>query len=208
MAAVSVPTLTYFPFPGRVFGLRVSLYKAFGKAGWADNRVSFADWPALKPTTPLKSLPTLELPSGETIVQTQAIARWAAKRAGLYPDDPLDALRVDEVAQTAFEILDKCPHDPDPEVKRAKRLEYGENFMRTAMGFLEKKMSHGSPLLLPSFGLSLADLQLFVLTDMILISEFDHIDPTYMDAFPVLMASHAAVAKHELVVDYRANYTN
>ena len=89
-----VPVLTYFDAAGRVFGLRACLFKAYGKEGWVDNRVAFKDWRQLKQTTPLGTLPTLTLADGSVMVQTESLARWAAKQAGLYPDDPLEALKV------------------------------------------------------------------------------------------------------------------
>ena len=105
-------------------------------------------------------------------------------------------------------MLNKCPGDSDLEVKKAKRLEYGAGFMKTAMEFLEGRMAEAERPFLLASGLSLADLQVFTLTDMILAGDFDHIDPGYMDAYPRLMESHRAVKTHSLVADYLANYPN
>ena len=56
------------------------MFKAFGKAGWVDERIEFAEWPELKPTTPLGSLPFLTLPDGRVVSQTDAMMRWAGRR--------------------------------------------------------------------------------------------------------------------------------
>ena len=40
----SLPKLLYFNGAGRVFALRVAMFKAFGTDGWVDERIDFADW--------------------------------------------------------------------------------------------------------------------------------------------------------------------
>lgn len=74
------PKLTYFDADGRVFGLRVAMFKAFGKDGWVDHRFPFSDWAEVKKTTPLGQVPVLTLPDGSTVTQTEAITRWAGKQ--------------------------------------------------------------------------------------------------------------------------------
>jgi len=139
-AAAVLPTLTYFNTAGRAFPLRVALFKAFGKDGWVDERIMFDQWRALKEKTPLGSLPYLTLGDGIThVAQSEALARWAGRHSGLYPQDPTAALLCDEVCSTAMEILSKCPPAAGEEGKKA-RDEYSKGFMAKAFGMLESKV--------------------------------------------------------------------
>jgi glutathione S-transferase len=139
-AQCTIPKLTYFNTGGRAVGLRIALFKAFGKDGWEDDRINFSDWGPLKPTTPLGSLPMLTLPDGPVVTQTDALTSWAGKRAGLYPTSEDEALIVDEVIATSFEALNKTPSSKDPAEKNKLREEYAAGFLSSALGFLEKKV--------------------------------------------------------------------
>ena len=72
--AAAVPTLSYFNGVGRVYALRIALYKAFGKDGCIDKRVAFPQWPETKKAMPLGQMPVLEV-NGMAITQADAIAR-------------------------------------------------------------------------------------------------------------------------------------
>ena len=201
---MSKPSLLYFNGAGRVFGLRVALFKAFGKDGWEDSRIEFHEWAALKPDQPLGSLPVLTLPDGRKIVQTDAIMRWAGKQSGLYPNDPLDALLVDETISTVFETLSKVPPAGGPDGK-AKREEYAAGLMTKACTMLESKLMGdwfvGS-------AISLADLAVSVMVNMIVTDDWTHVAPSWMDSFPKLKALNLRVREDPLVVDYLAQYPN
>lgn len=105
----TVPELLYFDAAGRCFGLRVALFKAFGKDGWDDKRVEYSAWKDLKPTLPLGQLPVLTLPDGKQVTQTDALTRWAGFKAGLYPTDPTEALLCDEVVYLVHDVTTMCP---------------------------------------------------------------------------------------------------
>eukprot|EP00954_Amorphochlora_amoebiformis_P004867 381643-Amorphochlora_amoeboformis.AAC.1 len=86
--------LTYFDIPGRGEPLRLAMW--IGDMKFEDERIEFKDWPALKPKTCWGSLPMLTLPSGEEFAQTRTLGRFVGKKTGLYPEDPVAAMRVDE----------------------------------------------------------------------------------------------------------------
>jgi hypothetical protein len=73
-----------------------------------DERIEFSSWAEMKPGTPLGALPTLTLPSGVVVAQSEAIMRYAAAKAGVALS-PEDGLLADELAATAMEMLNKCP---------------------------------------------------------------------------------------------------
>ncbi|KAL3668101.1 hypothetical protein V7S43_006965 [Phytophthora oleae] len=76
---------------------------SYGGVKFVDERVQFPDFPALKPTLPFGQLPNLEV-DGNIFAQSMAITRYAAKLAGLYPSDALDALKVDTFSCSLDEL--------------------------------------------------------------------------------------------------------
>ncbi|MCC7538627.1 MAG: glutathione S-transferase family protein [Deltaproteobacteria bacterium] len=87
--------LTYFDFHGgRGEAARIALSVA--GIPFEDDRVVFATWAALKPTTPFGGLPMLEV-DGRRLSQSNAINRYVGRLAGLYPEDAWEAARCDEI---------------------------------------------------------------------------------------------------------------
>ncbi|OQR93865.1 glutathione S-transferase [Thraustotheca clavata] len=90
--------LRYFDIPGRAEVTR--LLFIYGGVEFVDKRIPKAMYPCIKSSLqlPFGSLPTLEV-QGETFGCALAIARYAAKLVGLYPEDhPLLAFKVDQLA--------------------------------------------------------------------------------------------------------------
>lgn len=104
---MSTIKLTYFPLAARAFPIRLCL-RAAGIA-FEDERIPFAALGERRGPTgvsddiPLGQLPVLSI-DGKAYTQSMALARWAAKKAGLYPTDDLKALVVDEVTAAIDEV--------------------------------------------------------------------------------------------------------
>jgi glutathione S-transferase len=98
--------LLYFGFPGRAEAIRTLFH--IGGIDFDDTRFKGADWPTIKPTTPLGSVPVLRY-QGRQYCQSVSIARYAAKLAGWYPVGELDALTCDMVAESINELSTKSP---------------------------------------------------------------------------------------------------
>lgn len=98
------PKLTYYDIPGRAELTR--LIFAYGNVTFDDERLTDDEFEALKPTLPLGQIPVFHV-HGETYAQSMAIARYAAKVSGLYPEDPITALRADMVSETLSELRNK-----------------------------------------------------------------------------------------------------
>ncbi|ETI49549.1 hypothetical protein F443_06641, partial [Phytophthora nicotianae P1569] len=110
-------------------------------------------------------VPVLEV-DGTTYSQSMAIARYAAKLTGLYPQDPLECLRVDMVSESLIdvktlisEITYRTPDEAAKTEKSKKLLEESvpktlkllEGFIQKGPFFLNDKMTY-------------ADLQVYDLT--------------------------------------------
>eukprot|EP00934_Nitzschia_sp_Nitz4_P003246 Nitzschia sp. Nitz4//scaffold261_size27179//14334//15011//NITZ4_008211-RA/size27179-processed-gene-0.4-mRNA-1//1//CDS//3329544723//3236//frame0 len=87
--------LTYFNLTGLGEACRIAL--TLGGVKFTEQRVEFADWPAMKPTAPWGTLPMLTLASGEEIGQQKAILRMVGKETGLYPTNVIQASYVDSI---------------------------------------------------------------------------------------------------------------
>eukprot|EP01125_Pyxidicula_operculata_P018112 TRINITY_DN640_c0_g1_i1.p1 TRINITY_DN640_c0_g1~~TRINITY_DN640_c0_g1_i1.p1 ORF type:complete len:213 (+),score=41.36 TRINITY_DN640_c0_g1_i1:737-1375(+) len=99
--------LTYFDFGGRAEAVRLAFY--IGGVEFNDHRIQVSEWPQLKPTTPLGSIPVLEF-DGKAIAQSNTILRLAGKLGGLYPSDPYLSAKADEISDS---VEDFNSHNPD-----------------------------------------------------------------------------------------------
>ena len=105
-SVMSKPELLYFNFAGRAEAFRTLFH--IGGVDFEDTRFSGKDWPSIKPTTPLGSVPVLKI-DGLEYCQSVSLARYAAKLAGWYPEAPLDALKCDMIAESTNELTTKFP---------------------------------------------------------------------------------------------------
>lgn len=208
---MSKPRLLYFDIAGRAFRARVCLFKALGKEGWTDERVSGDDWKAddfkLKKSTPLGSMPVLYLPDGTTIVQSIAIANWAAKKAGMYPTDGDKAGLVDMVMLCSEEALSGAPQAGNsPETLKQRREEFANGALRKLMGVMNDNLK--GPFLLGD-ELCVADLGIYGNVDMIAGGRLDHVPGDYVAKnFPKLVEHYEAVKQHPTLKAYWAAYKN
>jgi len=99
--------LTYFSIAGRGESIRLAL-SIGGISQWTDDRIEFADWNVVKPTTPWGSLPVLTLQDGREIAQQRAILRMVGKETGLYPsaefNDNFTAAKIDELMDALEDV--------------------------------------------------------------------------------------------------------
>ena len=149
-------------------------------------------------TFPLGSVPVLTLPSGKTFCQSAAMARWAAKKAGLYPADDDAALAVDELIDSASEFSGGVPQLPDAAAKKAAREAWVAEKLPRFASYFVRRLGAG-PFFLGA-SLSLADLQVFASINGIKTGDWDYISPEVLNAYPTLLSFHAAVKEHPAVV--------
>jgi glutathione S-transferase len=112
-----------------------------------------------------------------------AIARYAAKLAKLYPEDPLEALFVDEVIETVSDISNGIPRNADPEVFKKLREEYAAGKLKTFMTYLAEKLEK-SPYTTGA-NLTVADIALYGTLKYLRKGLLDHISADYDSQWPV-----------------------
>lgn len=134
--------LKYWKVPGRGEAIRVMLHVAKG-AKWQNQYIGFETWGEEKKIAPLGCLPTLKMfddPNIPPFCQSTALARYAAKQAGYYPNNDLDALIVDEVLETINELTSLLPSEEDRDEKKVKRAEFQAKTMTTYAELLESRI--------------------------------------------------------------------
>ena len=95
--------LTYFDVDGgRGEPIRIALHKA--GIEFEDHRISFDEFLETRGGLRFGAVPVLEM-DGEVVTQSDAIARYIGKRAGLYPEDDRQALYCDEALGAAEDAL-------------------------------------------------------------------------------------------------------
>lgn len=75
-----------------------------GDVPFDETRVTFDEWPAMKPSMPLGSLPMATI-DGTSVVQTMALVRYIGRQSELYPTDAWEALMVDQVVETVTDFF-------------------------------------------------------------------------------------------------------
>jgi glutathione S-transferase len=193
--------VVYFDFSGRAEPIRILLYIA--GVDFEDTRFKGADWPSIKPTTPLGQVPVVKI-DGNQYCQSTALARYAAKLAGWYPSDPLDALKSDEVADSLNELMSKAPKSQDADELKKLRGEYQAGTMTQYANLIEKRIEENGGLYVAGKVPSYADLLLSLQVKVIESGFWDHIDPNFFKQFPGIMATVAAVDEHEKIKEYHA----
>eukprot|EP00040_Diaphanoeca_grandis_P034544 m.214474 g.214474 ORF g.214474 m.214474 type:complete len:250 (+) comp33176_c6_seq10:2092-2841(+) len=198
--------LTYFGLPGRGEAIRLQFLLA--KVKFEDNRLSFADWPATKDTTPWGSLPILELKDGTVLAQAKSISRVVGKLGGLYPTDPFAAGRVDEIIDVLDDIfttaLNNAGRGLEKEAKEAARAE----FITTGAGGkalkrLDENIGiHGKGGHVVGNSLTTADLWIFLGLSSLISGFWDGIPPTTLDGYKNIQATRKFVASIPEIAAY------
>jgi glutathione S-transferase len=217
--------VVYFPVAGRAEPIRICLHMANAK--WTDTDIQGSEWPAMKPTTPLGSLPLLKISetnesgsvlssSSFTHCQSMALDRYAAKLAGMYPmDDPLQALYVDEVMDSLSEMMssDKLPSqskvNDENENDGTKLQRLWEDYQQTAMTkyctFVENIIQHNSGGTHVATTPSVADIVIMCMVQMIEAGHWEYIDRSFFDSYPGILSTTKAISNHDGVKSYYAS---
>ena len=209
-------SLTYLPIAARGFPIRF----AFRVAGrpFEDNRlarealVSGRGSTGYNPTAfPLGQLPTLSI-DGELFTESVALSRYAAQGTVLYPTDPLDALRVEEVVAIVDELWSKVPMARHFNLQDPLTLLSARNNFLTAVAprFLERLSARvgarGTPFVLAT-GPSLADVWITAFAVQVGSGAYMTPEPgpgaggiptTLLEGYPALTACVAAFKEHPL----------
>merc|ERR1712032_1258336 len=129
----------------------------------------------------------IELPDGRMFSQTDAVVRWAGKKAGFYPSDADAALIVDELCTTIFETYGKTPA-----ADQKLREEFAAGPLSALFKHCETRIAAAGPFVTGE-SLTTADLTIYFICEMICTDQFTHVPATVLNAFPKVKALHEKV---------------
>ncbi|CAF3865695.1 unnamed protein product [Rotaria sp. Silwood1] len=199
---MSTYKLYYFNGRGRAEATRL-LFTVAGQK-FEDIRYEREEWPAHKSEMPLGQVPVLEV-DGVKLVQSMAIARFLAKRFGLYGKDELQQARVDAVIDTAVDLMLKFAPvfaEQDEEKKKTATTEFFADELPKQLRNLEtlaELYSDGGSFLVGN-QLTWCDLEVYNMLEYIL-----QIDGTVLQSYPWLTKNRQEVEKQPKIASYLKN---
>lgn len=213
--------LTYFPIGGRAEAIRLAA--AVGSIPFTNKSLAFQEFLAAKNSYPLGQVPVLEIEKdgkeSQTITQSSAILRYFGKRAGLYPTDDIQAMRVDEICSVLNDAIAplamtvrgavKCligETEWTTEEKMEIRKRWMEKEMPKYLGFLESALKSSTSGWLVGGALTIADLSAFVDLSWIGGGILDGIPTSVLDDYPSCVALMEKVQSVEKVKEWMEKY--
>ncbi|XP_045166387.2 S-crystallin SL11-like [Mercenaria mercenaria] len=189
--------LNYFNGKGRGEIIRM-VFAAAGKSKeFEDRRIEFKDWPQEKTKAPLGQLPYIKLNDKEqtTVGQSIPIARYFAREYKLYGSTNKEGLLIDEIVETAFELLNKGA-EAKFEKDETKMKTFTEKTAPEKLKLLEQEVTlRGQDGFAVGKSLTLADLQIYVTIDVAGLDKM-------LSEYPKLKANVAKTAENKGVKEY------
>ena len=195
--------LTYFNFGpgGRAFMVRAALHHAGIK--FDDIRLSPTEFKTAKQNGKYQTgIPELVLPNGKVYTQSLAMLRFAGKLANIYPTDEYKAFAVDVVCDTVHDLLAKAPGGSNEAEREKNRQIYSNGRMKAYMESLERTIQQERGKYTVGDDFTIADLDLYFLTNMISSGKFDYIPPSYLNTYPNMVELNEIIAKHPICTNW------
>jgi len=198
----------YFDIPARGEMTRLAL--AAGGVAFEDARITFEQWPAIKPTTPRGQLPVLTLDCGMQLTESVALLRYAGSIGSprLYSADPLKAARVDESvdAQSGImEALVKTFGKPEEEAIKMMKADLApDGAVGKELAFLEKCAAKAGSGYLVGDSLSIADCHFKPLADWLTAGVANGAFAQALAPYPSLVKNVAVTSKVPGIAAYTA----
>jgi len=178
-----------------------------------DVRPSDDDWDYAKENGKMKDgtiIPFRELPvlliNGQSIAQTMAIARICGKLGGMYPEDIIEAGKVDQIVVAVENInalLSPSMKESDPMKKKAMRKELTSNELPTYFGYLQDILSANSSDWFVGENMTIADLAVWSLLGWIASGVIDDISAEVIQPFEGLVKLYNQINKNPRVKEWK-----
>ena len=196
--------LTYFDMDGgRAEPIRIALHSA--GIDFEDDRFPFTDFPTVRKKTRFNAVPILEI-DGEQLTQTNAIARYVGKMAGLYPADDMQALYCDEVMDVFEDVSHKvvATFGLEGDALKEARQKLVDGWLTTFVRGIGQLLERGGDYFADD-RLTMADLKAFVQVRSLRSGRLDHVPVDLVDRLaPNLAAHQERVAADKRVVAWYA----
>ena len=178
-----------------------------------DVRPSDDDWDYAKENGKMKDgtiIPFRELPvlliNGESIAQTMAIARICGKLGGMYPEDIIEAGKVDQIVVAVENInalLSPSMKESDPTKKKAMRKELTSNELPTYFGYLQDILDTNHSDWFVGENMTIADLAVWSLLGWIASGVIDDISAEVIRPFDGLVGLYNEINKNPRVKEWK-----
>ena len=167
--------LTYFDMDGgRAEPTRIAFHAA--GVAFEDDRISFQDFGAMRQSTPFTCVPVLEI-DGVPVTQSNAMTRYVGKMAGLYPEDPLQALFCDEAMEAVEDLLHQIvsTFGLEGDELKAARQKLADGWMTIYLRGLDGLLTRGGGEYFADNRLTVADLKVAIQVRSLEAGTLDHI---------------------------------
>lgn len=194
--------LTYFDMDGgRAEPVRI----AFHAAGieFEDVRISFPEFGEMRNGLRFNCVPALEI-DGVAVTQSNAMCRFVGKKAGLYPDDDLQALYCDEAMGAVEDLLHSMVQTfgLDGDELKAAREKLADGWLTVFLTGLSELLERGGDYFAGN-RLTVADLKVSGIVRWLMSGQLDHIPADIVERVaPKLIPHEQRVATDPVVVAY------
>lgn len=194
--------LTYFDMDGgRAEPVRI----AFHAAGieFEDVRISFPEFMEMRKGLRFNCVPVLEI-DGTAVTQSNAMCRFVGKKAGLYPDDDLQALYCDEAMGAVEDLLHSMVQTfgLEGDELKAAREKLADGWLTVFLTGLSELLVRGGDYFADD-RLTVADLKVSGIIRWLMSGQLDHIPTDIVERVaPGLIPHEQRVATDPVVVAY------
>ncbi len=198
--------LTYFNVHGGR-GEPARLAMIIGGIAFDDHRIEFSELATFRSKLPLKQVPVLEI-DGKVITQCNAINRYVAKLADLYPVDAFEAMLCDEILEAHEDITDHlvATFGLQGEALQSAREKLVSGPITDYLKWTENKLIDQGGQYFADGRLTIADLKVFVWINALCSGHLDHIPVSIVnDVAPRLLEHRKMVADVPAVRSYYAS---
>ncbi|XP_005104704.2 hematopoietic prostaglandin D synthase [Aplysia californica] len=160
------------------------------------------DWPKLKATLRFEQIPVIEI-GGKKYAQGIAIQTYLARTNGLYSNDPLEALAIDEICQLREDLLiPETKHylEKDETEKAKKEKDMFENVYPKFMKFFSEILKSNGTGFAVGKKLTLADIAIFEGTTTV-----SQLNPDLFKKYPDLVAFREKISNVPGIKEYLAS---
>lgn len=184
--------LSYFDFPnGRGEAARLAL--VVGEVPFTDDRIPAGEWPKYRDQMFFHAVPVLTC-DGDNLTQSTTINRFVGKLAGLYPEDPWEAARCDEIMDVIEEMVAKLVStfgmQGDPEGFKAARTLIAEGPYPFYLERLHTRLIEAGGEYFADDRLTVADLAMAVWIRNLTSGNLDHIPADLVVQVAPLLDEH------------------
>ncbi len=154
---------------------------------------------------PFSELPVLSI-NGESIAQTMAIARICGKLGGMYPEDIIEAGKVDQIVVAVENInvlLSPSMKESDSTKKKAMRKELTSNELPKYFGYLQDILDANNSGWFVGENMTIADLAVWSLLGWIASGVIDDISAEVIRPFNGLVGLYNEINKNPRVREWK-----